>query len=283
MGLSRSTYYYRLRPEVQARAQLKLQEDLKTKDLIDRVHVEFPAYGYRKLHEELIRRGYLLNEKKIRRIQRKYGLFAIQLRRWIKTTDSKHNRPRYPCLLEPARAITDLNEVWVADITYVRIDTGFVFVAIVMDLCSRRAVGWAVSYRIDAELCVTALRRALESRKPLPGCIHHSDQGVQYASEAYIELLQEWKFEISMSRKGNPYDNASMERFMRTLKYEEIYISGYETMEDVEARLPYFIEEVYNKKRVHQSLGYLTPEEFERSIQTRRSLTQEPSQTPPHF
>jgi putative transposase len=282
MGLARSTYYYRMRPEVQARASSKLKQDLATKDLIDRVHIEFPAYGYRKLHEELLRRGHLLNEKKIRRIQRKHGLFAIQLRRWIRTTDSKHDRPRYACLIQPATPITDLNQVWVADITYVKIDTGFIFVAVILDLCSRRAIGWAVSRRIDAELCVTALRRAIETRKPDPGCIHHSDQGVQYASEAYIELLKEWRFEISMSRKGNPYDNAKMERFMRTLKYEEVYLSGYETMEDVQRRLPYFIEEIYNRRRIHQALGYLTPEEFECKVRS-RSSTQEPSPRPPHF
>jgi putative transposase len=280
MGLPRSTYYYRLKPEVQARAAARLKQDLDVKDLIDRVHVEFPAYGYRKLHHELVRRGHCINGKRLRRIQRKYGLFAIQMRRWIRTTDSKHDRPRYPRLISPALAIVDLDQVWVADITYVRINTGFVFVAIVMDLCSRKAVGWAMSHRIDAELCVTALRCAIETRKPSPGCIHHSDQGVQYASEAYIELLNEWGFQISMSRKGNPYDNAAMERFMRTLKYEEVYLNGYETMADVQERLPYFIEDIYNRRRIHQNLDYLTPEEYECKIRSQRSSTPEPGPTP---
>lgn len=264
MGLPKSTYYYRLKNE--PKAKLRLAQDLEAKDLIDSVHVKFPTYGYRKLHEQLIRMGHLFNEKKIRRIQKRFGLLAIQVRKWIKTTDSKHKLKKYPRLLSSAMLITDINQVWVSDITYVRIQTGFIFVAIILDLCSRRVVGWAISKRINAELAVTALKMAIEQRKPDPGCIHHSDQGVQYCSEDYIELLTEWKFQISMSRKGNPYDNAWAESFMRILKYEEIYLSEYETYPDVVDRLPLFIEEVYNRKRIHSSIGYLTPVEFEERV-----------------
>lgn len=274
MGLAKSTYYYRLRNE--SRAKLREVRDTEIKNLIDGVHIDFPVYGYRKLHEELRRRGHLFNEKKIRRIQGKFGLFATQVRKWIKTTDSRHKFKTYPKLISPAMMLTDVNQVWVSDITYVRIQTGFIFVAIILDLCSRKVVGWGISRRINAELAVEALKMAIETRKPDPGCIHHSDQGVQYCSGDYIELLTEWRFQISMSRKGNPYDNAWAESFMRILKYEEIYLSEYETYEDVVSRLPRFIEDIYNRKRIHSSIGYLTPEEFEWQI--RKQKTQETGQ-----
>jgi putative transposase len=274
MSLAKSTYYYRLKHEPVA--QQRELRDAQTRDLIDNVHILFPTYGYRKLHEELKRRGYLLNEKKIRRIQAKFGLFATQVRKWIKTTDSRHKLKKYPNLISPAMMLRDLNQVWVSDITYVRIQTGFIFVAIILDLCSRKVIGWAISKRINAELAVTALRMAIQQRKPDPDCIHHSDQGIQYCSEDYIELLTEWKFQISMSRKGNPYDNAWAESFMRILKYEEIYLSEYETYEDVVNRLPRFIEEIYNRKRIHSSIGYLTPEEFEWQIMKQKQETGKP-------
>lgn len=271
MGLPKSTYYYQLKNE--PKVKLREVRDAQARDLIDSVHIDFPVYGYRKLHAELLRRGILLNEKKIRRIQAKFGLFATQVRKWIKTTDSRHKLKKYPKLISPATLITDVNQVWVSDITYVRILTGFIFVAVILDLCSRKVVGWGISKRINADLTVQALKMAIETRKPDPGCIHHSDQGVQYCSEDYIELLTEWKFQISMSRKGNPYDNAWAESFMRILKYEEIYLSEYETYEDVVNRLPRFLEEIYNRKRIHSSIGYLTPEEFECQIMKRKQET----------
>ena len=156
-----------------------------------------------------------------------------------------------------------LNQVWLADMTSIRIRSGFVYLSAILDAFSRRIIGYAISPRLDASLTLEALRMAIAQRRPGPGVIHHSDQGVQYASAEYTAGLKERGFAISMSRRGNPYDNAAMESFFKTLKQEEVYLFEYEMIDDVVARLPYFIEEVYNHKRLHSALGYVPPEEFE--------------------
>jgi len=270
MNLAKSTYYYQIKHR--DRILGRERKDTELRDLIDGIHVEFPYYGYRMLHEELSRRGILVNTKKIRRLQRKFGLFAYQIRKFVRTTDSEHGHKIYPNLLKPMPKITGLNEVWVGDITYIKIMTGFVFLAVIIDLCSRKVVGWALSKNINRDLTLGALKMAIEKRSPDVGCIHHTDRGVQYACQDYVDLLEEWGFKISMSRKGNPYDNAWSESFMKTLKYNEVYLNHYETMADVVDRVPEFIEEVYNKKRLHSSLGYLTPEEFERQINNAKEI-----------
>jgi len=175
------------------------------------------------------------------------------------------------------KTLTGINQAWVADITYIGILKGFVFLAAILDRYSRKVIGWAISQRIDAELCVAALKVALEQRQSPPGCIHHSDRGLQYACAEYIALLQQAQMQISMSRTANPYDNAHMESFFKTLKYEEVHLANYQTYEDVVQRVPHFIEDVYNSKRLHSALGYLPPKEFEMAIQSTTKTAGRPS------
>ena len=231
---------------------------------IERIHEEFPGYGCRRLTKELRRRGQKVGMKRIQRVMKKFGLQPITWRTFVRTTDSRHKLPVYPNLLKN-RQVRTVNQVWVADITYIRIRSSFVYLAALLDLYSRRIVGWAISKRIDTELCLTALQMALEKRRAR-GCIHHSDRGVQYASSRYVHLLRQHGLQISMSAKGNPYDNAFMESFYKTVKYEEVHLWNYETYEDVIERLPFFLEEVYNQKRLHSSIGYVPPAEFEAAV-----------------
>ena len=219
MNLARSTYYYQVKNRRKVLEREK--EDADLKDMINKIHTVFPCYGYRFLREELKRRGQNVNTKRIRRLQRKFGLFPVRLRKFVKTTDSKHSHRIYSNLLKESSPPDGINKIWVSDITYVRILTGFVYVAIVMDLYSKKIIGWAISRNIDRYLTLGALRMAVEKKQPKPGCIHHSDRGVQYACKDYVSFLKEKGFQISMSRKGNPYDNAAMESFMKTLKYPE--------------------------------------------------------------
>lgn len=193
---------------------------------------------------------------------REHNLRAVQFGAFTHTTDSNHSYRIYPNLAKEFN-VTGINELWVTDITYIRIKTCFVYLSVILDKYSRRAIGWAISKNIDTDLCLASLRMAITDRKPSAGCIHHSDRGVQYASHAYVNELEKNGFRISMSRKGNPYDNAFAETFWKTIKYEEVHLWNYETFNDVIERIPFFIEEVYNKKRLHSSLGYVPPVEFE--------------------
>jgi putative transposase len=272
MKLASSSYYYKPKSDVEGHAR----SDAELRGHIERIQGEFAGYGYRRLSKQLRREEIYVNNKRIRRVQRKYQLFPIRWQSFkIATTDSNHGHKVYANLLAEL-TVTAPNQAWVADITYIRILKGFVFLAAILDRYSRKVIGWAISKRIDAELCLAALQIALDTRQPPPGCIHHSDRGVQYACREYVAMLEGAHMKISMSRTGNPYDNAHMESFFKTLKYEEVHRSNYETYDDVLEQLPHFIEEVYNKKRLHSALGYLPPEEYEMAIQQTKTADRIP-------
>lgn len=257
MSLPRSTYYYCPR-----RPEEKLKQDADLRDRIEAIVLEFPGYGYRRVTHELRRSGLLVNHKRVLRIMRQEGLLCRKKRRFKVTTDSRHNFQIYPNLVKEVELI-GTGQVWIADITYVRLLFDFVYLAAILDAFSRRVVGWALGRTLTAELTLTALRSALSFRKPSPGCIHHSDRGVQYACDDYVKALKQAGLRPSMAARGNPYDNARIESFFKTLKHEEVYICEYRDFQEARDRIAYFLEVVYNRKRLHSALGYLPPAEFE--------------------
>jgi putative transposase len=256
-GVSRSWYYEKPRA-----AERKAREDVALRDAIERIVLEFPGYGYRRVSEALRREGWTVNHKKVLRVMREESLLCQLKRRFKPTTDSKHSFGRYPNLIKDA-TLTEPDQGWAADITYVKLPTSFCYLAAIIDDYSRYCVGWSLSKWIDTRLTLEALTMALETRRPCAGLIHHSDQGVQYASAGYVAALEEVGAQISMASVGNPYENAKAESFFRTLKTEEVYLKDYRTFEEAEENMGEFIEEVYNNKRLHSSLGYLPPVEFE--------------------
>jgi len=260
MGLARSTYYYQPRSR-----QAKAAEDQRIVLRLEALAVTYPRYGYRRMTAQLRREGLMVNHKRVLRLMQEHCLIVKPRRRYQATTDSAHGLAVYPNLYS-GKVFRGIDQAWVADITYVRLGQGFIYLAVILDACSRLAVGWSLSRFIDAELTCTALRRALDLRDPGAGCIHHSDRGKQYAARDYTAILRERGFEISMSAKGNPYDNAQAESFMKTLKVEEVYLAEYLNATDAASRISEFIGEVYNKQRLHSALGYVPPAEFELSL-----------------
>ncbi len=256
--VSRAGYYRYLAVEEPA------QEDMTVRDAIQRVALEHRRrYGYRRITKELRRRGMAVNHKRVLQLMRQDSLLAIRRRKFVITTDSRHELKVY-LNLAARMELSALNQLWVADITYIRLQREFVYLAVVIDRFSRRVVGWALERTLAARLAVAALEQAILRRQPGPGLVHHSDRGYQYASQEYVDLLKAHQMEPSMSRPANPYDNAACESFMKTLKQEEIYCHEYQDLAELTAHVEEFLENYYNRQRLHSALGYRTPEEFEK-------------------
>ena len=234
------------------------------RDTIQRIALEWPSYGRPRITAELRRQGWTVNPKLVYRLMREDNLLCVRKRKFVVTTDSNHQRRIYPNLARDM-VLTAPDQLWRADITYIRLREEFVFLAVILDAWSRRVIGWALDRTMEDELTLTALRMALARRTVQPGLVHHSDRGSQYASNDYTDLLKTNGIDISMSRKGNPWDNAACESFMKTLKYEEVLRNEYRDLAEARASIREFLEKVYNEKRLHSALGYLPPAEFERN------------------
>ncbi len=255
--------FYRLQKEQSCN---KIEEHLKR--AINKIALEFPFYGYRRITQELQIRGFNINHKKVLKVMKEENIICRRKKRFKPvTTQSNHSLRVYPNLTEDL-IVTGLNQLWVSDITYVHLANDFVYLAAIIDIFSRKCIGWNLSKDIDTFLALGALNKAIYARRYLgfSNLIHHSDQGMQYAADEYVNRLKEFKIEISMSRKGNVYDNAFAESFMKTLKVEEVYLNEYESFEDALKNIKHFIEKVYNKKRLHSGIGYLSPEKFEQEV-----------------
>jgi transposase InsO family protein len=242
------------------------QADMELRDAIHRIALANRLYGYRRMTAALKQQEWEVNHKRVLRLMRADNLLALRKRRYVLTTDSHHPFAIYPNLV-PRLVVDGINQLWVADITYLRLRETFLYLAVVLDAFSRKAVGWELGATLEATLAVAALQKALAERNPEPGLVHHSDRGVQYASQDYVALLESRGCLISMSRTGNPYDNAKAESFMKTLKREEVYLRQYRDREEVQASITQFIDEVYNRKRLHSALGYLSPVAYENQLE----------------
>lgn len=259
LGISRSgVYEHRQRPEVGGEA-------VALRDAIEGIVLTFPGYGYRRVTHALRREGWTVNHKRVLRVMRQESLLCHLQRRFVVTTDSRHHFGGYPNLLRD-QALTGPDQAWVADLTYIRLPTAFVYLAAILDAWSRRVVGWELSRRIDTDVTLAALEHAIRARQPRRGLIHHSDHGVQYASTRYVDRLERIGAAISMAAIGNVYENALAESFFATLKREEVYLHQYQSFAEAEANLACFLDDVYNHKRLHSSLGYRPPSEFEAGV-----------------
>lgn len=259
-GVSRAGYYRFLQPRYPG------EEQMEVRNAIQQIVLEHRRrYGYRRVSAELRRRGMAVNHKRVLRMMREDNLLGIEAKSFIATTDSDHDRPVYLNLARRMK-LTAINQLWVADITYIRLRQEFVYLAVVLDVFSRKVVGWALDRTLSTRLPLLALQRAITERQPAPGLVHHSDRGIQYASYQYTELLNIHGIMPSMSRPGNPYDNAFCESFIKTLKREQIDVVKYPYIDELNAHLEEFIEHYYNRLRIHSALGYKTPEEFEAGL-----------------
>ena len=255
-GFSRAGYYRSLDPEKPAPADMDLRDE------IQKIALEWPSYGSRRIRRELKERGWDVNRKRVQRLMREDNLLCVRKRKFVVTTDSEHGLKVYPNRAG-SMIVTGVDQLWIADITYIRLEEAFVYLAVILDAYSRRVIGWHLSDGLDDSLTQTALRMALGQREVRPGLVHHSDRGVQYASGDYTDLLKANGIDISMSRKASPWENAACESFMKTLKCEEVYRTEYQNVTDARARIGEFLEKVYNEKRLHSALDYRSPVQFE--------------------
>jgi len=258
-GLSRAGYYRYRRHHESKPTSMNLRAQMQS------IALRWPTYGYRRVHAELVRQGWRINHKRVLRLLRSDNLLCVRRRKFLFTTDSRHGLPIYPNLVK-GLVVTSIDQLWVADITYIRLQLEFVYLAVVLDAFSRRCLGWALRRSLEASLALEALHMALRQRRPKPGLVHHSDRGVQYAARDYTAELQQHGIRISMSRIASPYDNAQAESFIKTLKYEEVYRTEYRSLEDARASIGEFLEKIYNHKRLHSALGYRPPVEFEHGL-----------------
>jgi putative transposase len=261
-GVSRASFYRWLEPSPPVEQEVEVRAAIQTIVLEHR-----RRYGYRRVTRELRDRGYLVNHKRVARLMSQDNLLAVQPQAWVTTTNSSHRLQVY-LNLAMRMNVTGINQLWVSDITYIRLAGEFVYLAVVLDVYSRKVVGWELGRSLGAQLVVNALRQAIEHRQPPPGLVHHSDRGLQYCCLEYAQLLESYGIVPSMSRPGNPYDNAFCESFMRTLKREEIHANVYRDLEDLRTHIQQFIEQYYNRCRLHSALGYRTPQEFEQLAET---------------
>ena len=261
-GFSRACYYRFLDPEKPAPADMDLRDE------IQKIALEWPSYGSRRIKRELKERGWDVNRKRVQRLMRKDNLLCVRKRKFVVTTDAAHGLKVYPNLAG-SMILTGVDQLWIADITYIRLEEEFVYLAVILDAYSRRVIGWHLSDGLDDSLTQTALRMALGQRVVRPGLVHHSDRGVQYASGDYTDLLKANGIDISMSRKASPWENAACESFMKTLKCEEVYRTEYRNVTDARARIGEFLEKVYNEKRLHSALDYRSPVQFESTLAPR--------------
>lgn len=241
------------------------ERDALVRQAIQKVALEWPSYGSRRVAAELRHRGWNVNRKRVQRLMREEDLLCARKRKFVVTTDSQHSQRVYPNLAG-SLVLTGVDQLWVADLTYIRLEEDFVFLAVILDAYSRKVIGWELDQTLEDSLTLAALRMALAQRPVRPSLVHHSDRGIQYASGDYTGLLKEHAIQISMSRRANPWDNAACESFMKTLKQEEVYRAEYRDLSDARARIGQFLEQVYNEKRLHSALDYLSPAEFERTL-----------------
>jgi len=252
--------------------QRPVEEEMAVRSAIQQIALEHRRrYGYRRISAELRRRGMLVNHKRVARIMREDNLLAMQPKAFVVTTDSSHELEVYLNLASRMK-LTGIDQLWVADITYIRLQAEFVYLAVILDAFSRKVVGWALDRTLASRLAIAALEQAITKRQPPPGVVHHSDRGVQYACEEYVAILEKQRMIPSMSRPANPYDNASCESFMKTLKREEIHANQYDDLEHLRANIAEFIEQYYNRQRLHSALGYRSPEEFEQQAERPNSV-----------